>query len=154
MTFYKMYCSGGHGLSMSVGQSSENGDANTVQDINFLDSEVTNSDNGIHVKTHSDAGKGACKDVTYRNIKLSKIRKYGINIQEDYENGHSSGKPNNNIPITNLVMDNVQGSCESSATGVYILCASGGCSNWSWSNVKITGAKKNSCNYQPSGYSC
>ncbi|KAL1509556.1 hypothetical protein ABEB36_004270 [Hypothenemus hampei] len=157
MLFQNMTCSGGHGLSLSVGQSSENGSKNTVSNITFIDSTVMKSDNGIHVKTHSDAGTGAVKDVTYQNIKLSGIKKYGINIQEDYENGSSSGNPKSNIPITNLKMISVTGtmSGDSSSMPVYILCGSGGCSDWSWSTVSITNGKKsNSCNFTPSGFTC
>lgn len=71
MTFYKMYCSGGHGLSISVGLSKEDGSPNTISDINFLDCTVVNSANGIHIKTHNDGGKGELSDITYDNIKLS-----------------------------------------------------------------------------------
>ncbi|MDN4163606.1 glycosyl hydrolase family 28 protein, partial [Nocardioides abyssi] len=109
MIFSNLTCSGGHGLSLSVGQSSASGAANTVSNITFSDSTVMNSDNGIHIKTHSDAGTGAVKDVTYKNIKLSGIRKYGINVQEDYQGGSSSGTPKGNIPISNLIMTSVTG---------------------------------------------
>lgn len=71
MLFENLTCSGGHGLSLSVGQSSENGSPNTVSNVTFKDSTVTKSDNGIHIKTHADAGTGSISDVTYENIKLS-----------------------------------------------------------------------------------
>ncbi|CAG9766904.1 unnamed protein product [Ceutorhynchus assimilis] len=152
--FRNLTCSGGHGLSLSVGQSSASGSANTVKNVTFSDCTVLNSDNGIHVKTHSDAGTGSVSDVTYKNINLSGIRKYGINVQEDYEKGHPTGKPKANIPVSKLTMSNVKGSM-SGGMGVYILCASGGCSNWSWSGVAISHGKKgNSCNFHPSGFSC
>ncbi|CAG9766618.1 unnamed protein product [Ceutorhynchus assimilis] len=108
--FRNLTCSGGDGLSLSVGQSSASGSPNTVKKVVFSDCTVMNSDNGIHVKTHSDAGTGSVSDVTYKNIKLSGIRKYGINVQEDYEKGHSSGKPKGNIPISKLSMNSITGS--------------------------------------------
>ncbi|XP_066257140.1 polygalacturonase-like [Euwallacea similis] len=157
MLFHNLTCSGGHGLSLSVGQSSENGSPNTVSNITFSDSSVMKSDNGIHIKTHSDAGTGAVKDVTYSNIKFSNIRKYGINIQEDYEDGSSSGHPKGNIPITNLKINEISGSMtgDSSSMPVYILCGSGGCSSWTWSSISISNGKKaNSCNFEPSGFTC
>jgi len=69
--FKNLTCSGGHGLSLSVGQSSEDGSPNEVSNVTFIDSSVSSSANGIHVKTHSDAGTGYIKDVTYENIELS-----------------------------------------------------------------------------------
>lgn len=84
------------------------------------------------------------------------ITKYGINVQEDYEDGSSSGTAKGNIPITNLVLKNVKGTMTgSNSVPVYILCGTDGCSNWKWSGISITGGKKSSsCNYTPSGYSC
>ncbi|CAG9766616.1 unnamed protein product [Ceutorhynchus assimilis] len=152
--FQNLTCSGGHGLSLSVGQTSASGSANIVKNVTFSDCTVTNSDNGIHVKSHSDAGAGSVSDVTYKNIKLSGIRKYGISVQEDYEKGNSTGTPKANIPITKLTLSNVKGTM-SGGMGVYILCTSGGCSNWPWSGVSITSGKKsNYCTFTPSGFSC
>ncbi|KAJ8970502.1 hypothetical protein NQ314_001201 [Rhamnusium bicolor] len=130
MKFTGLTCSGGHGLSLSVGQSTTDSSANTVSNIEFSDCTVTNSRNGI--------------------------TNYGVNVQEDYYNGGSSGTPKGNIPITGLVLKDIKGSMTgSSSMPVYILCGSNGCSNWKWSGISITGSKKaNSCNYTPSGFSC
>ncbi|KAH1027634.1 hypothetical protein HUJ05_001109 [Dendroctonus ponderosae] len=152
LVFSNLTCSGGHGLSLSVGQSTSNGSANKVSNVTFSDCTVTKSANGIHVKTHSDAGTGAISDVTYKNIKLSSITKYGINVQEDYADGSSTGSPKGNIPITNLVLNEVTGSMSggSSSMAVYILCGTDGCSDWKWSGVSVTNAKKDSsCNFTP-----
>ncbi|ERL93975.1 hypothetical protein D910_11260 [Dendroctonus ponderosae] len=157
MVFKNLTCSGGHGLSLSVGQSTSDGSVNTVKNVTFSDCTVTNSANGIHVKTHSDAGTGSISDVTYKSIKLSSITKYGINVQEDYADGSSTGTALGNIPITNLVLDAISGSMSggSSSIAVYILCGTDGCSDWTWSDISITDAKKDSsCNFTPTGYSC
>ncbi|KAJ8970225.1 hypothetical protein NQ317_003771 [Molorchus minor] len=148
-------CSGSHGLSLSVGQGSTYY-MNTVHNVTFSDCNVKSSLNGIHVKTHSDGGEGEITDVTFQNINFSGITRYGINIQEDYANGGSTGTTNNNVPIKNLKMTNVEGTVKgSSSMAVYILCADGGCEDWSWSGVDITGGhKSNSCNFNPSGYTC
>lgn len=85
------------------------------------------------------------------------IKKYGINVQEDYENGSSTGTAKGNIPITNLKLSSITGSMtgDSSSMAVYILCGSGGCSSWTWSSISITNSvKSNSCNYEPSGFTC
>lgn len=44
------------------------------------------------------------------------------------------------------------GTVASSATDIYILCAKGACSNWTWSGNSITGGKKSTaCSNIPSG---
>ncbi|XP_050299868.1 polygalacturonase-like [Anthonomus grandis grandis] len=157
LIFKNLTCSGGHGLSLSVGQSSSSGSANTVKNVTFTDCNVVNSRNGIHVKTHTDAGTGTINLVTYKNIKLSGITNYGINIQQDYKDGKSTNSPSNNIPITHLNLQSITGSMSgtSKSMPVYILCGSKGCSSWTWSGVSITNGKKsNSCNFTPSGFSC
>nr|ADU33339.2 endopolygalacturonase [Gastrophysa viridula] len=155
VTISNLKCSGGHGLSLSVGMSKTSVSDNTVTDVAFKDCTVTNSDNGIHIKTHSDGGAGVIKNVSYKNIHLSGIRKYGVNIEQDYENGKPTGTPKNNIPITGLTISGVTGTMTgSNSKAVYILCASGGCSGWTW-GVSITGSHKdNYCKNQPSNVKC
>ncbi|XP_060535308.1 polygalacturonase-like [Cylas formicarius] len=148
-------CSGGHGLSLSVGQNS--GSDNTVNNVTFIDSSVSNSRNGIHVKTHTDGGTGYIKNVVYKNIQMSGITRYIINVQEDYAGGSSTGNPKANIPITGLDISGITATTSGSdCIPVYILCASGGCSSWTWGSISYSGsAKANSCtNYTPSGFSC
>lgn len=78
-----LYCAGGHGLSIgSVGGKSNN----TVAGVTFADSQVVNSSNGCRIKTNSGT-TGTVTGVTYRNITLSGISDYGIDVQQDYLNG-------------------------------------------------------------------
>ncbi|KAK8203052.1 glycoside hydrolase [Phyllosticta capitalensis] len=158
ITFTGGYCSGGHGISIgSVGGR----DDNTVSNVKILNSKVVDSDNGIRIKAVSDA-TGKVSGVTYSSITLSNIAKYGIVIEQDYENGSPTGHmlteslpgtPTDGVPITDLTVKNVKGSVASDAEQVYILCAS--CSNWTWSGVSITGGEKSSkCEGVPSGASC
>ncbi|EED12048.1 polygalacturonase 2 precursor, putative [Talaromyces stipitatus ATCC 10500] len=144
-------CSGGHGLSIgSVGGRSDN----TVKTVHIENSTIKNSQNGVRIKTVSGA-TGSVSGVTYKDITLSGITKYGIVIEQDYENGSPTGKPTSGVPITGLAIDGVTGSVSNSATGVYILCGKGSCSNWTWEGVKITGGKKSSkCENIPSAASC
>lgn len=38
---------------------------------------------------------------------------------------------------------------------VYILCGAGGCNNWNWNGINLSGAtKSNSCNFSPNGFKC
>jgi galacturan 1,4-alpha-galacturonidase len=144
-------CSGGHGISIgSVG----NRDDNTVKNVVISGATITDSDNGVRIKTISGA-TGSVSGVTYENITLKNIAKYGIVIEQDYENGSPTGKPTTGVPITDLTVKNVKGTVASKGTDVYILCGKGSCSNWTWSGNSITGGKKSSsCSNIPSGASC
>ncbi|KAJ5194125.1 Glycoside hydrolase family 28 [Penicillium cf. griseofulvum] len=129
------YCSGGHGISIgSVGGR----DNNIVKNVTISDSTVTNSANGVRVKTVYKA-TGSVSDVTFSNIELSKISSYGIVIEQDYENGSPTGKPTTGVPITGLTVEKVTGTVESSATDIFILCGTGSCSDWTWTGNAITG---------------
>lgn len=127
---------------------------NTVKNVTIQDSTVTDSDNGIRIKTVYDA-TGSVSDITYSNIQLSKIAKYGIVIQQDYENGSPTGDPSTGVPITDVTVDGVSGSVEDDAVRVYVLCGEGSCEDWTWEGVDITGGKKSDeCENVPEGVSC
>ncbi|KAG8625366.1 hypothetical protein KVT40_007117 [Elsinoe batatas] len=144
-------CSGGHGLSIgSVGGR----DDNTVKNIVISNSKISNSQNGVRIKTVYDA-TGSVSNVTYSGITLSNITKYGIVLEQDYENGSPTGTPTTGVPITDLTLNGVTGSVSSSATPIYILCGKGSCSGWTWKGVAVTGGKKSTkCLNIPSGASC
>lgn len=151
ITFTGGHCSGGHGLSIgSVGGRKDN----TVKTVRILDSTISDSTNGVRIKTVSGA-TGSVSDVKYEGITLSNISKYGIVIQQDYENGSPTGKPTGGVPITNLELKGVTGTVKSSGVNTYILCAKGACSNWKWSNVSVKGGKKTKeCSNVPSPAKC
>jgi polygalacturonase len=144
-------CSGGHGISIgSVGGRSDN----TVSNVIISGATIVNSDNGVRIKTVSGA-TGKVSGVTYKNITLQNIAKYGIVIEQDYENGSPTGVPTTGVPITGLTIENVKGTVASGATEVYILCGKGSCSNWTWSGNAITGGKKSTkCSNIPSPATC
>lgn len=151
ITFTGGTCSGGHGLSIgSVGGR----DDNTVSGVNIESSTIKNSQNGVRIKTVYDA-TGSVSGVSYRDITLSGITKYGIIIEQDYENGGPTGNPTTGVPITDLTLDGITGTVESSGTNIQILCGSGSCSSWTWTGVSVTGGKtSSSCKNVPSGASC
>ncbi|KAJ8975170.1 hypothetical protein NQ317_003816 [Molorchus minor] len=158
MRFSNLQCSGSHGLSLAVGMSKTDYKYNVVKNVTFSDCIVTNSVTAIHVKTVADGGKGAISDVTYKNIKFSgrwfRITWAAINVQEDYRSQGSSGKPVGNVPITNLRMIDIKGTVAGpNSLPVYILCGVGGCKNWSWSGISISGGQHpSSCNFKPAGF--
>lgn len=86
---------------------------------------------------------------------LLQIAKYGIVIEQDYENGSPTGTPTAGVPITDLTIEGVTGNVSSSAVPIYILCAKGACSDWTWSGNAVTGGKKSSkCENVPSPAAC
>lgn len=149
ITFSGGVCSGGHGLSVgSVGGRTDN----TVETVLFENSSVKSSQNGVRIKTIS-GDTGTVSGVTYSGITLSGITDYGIIVNQAYDG--TSGDPTNGVAISKFVLDNVQGTVESSATNILIECGSGSCTDWTWSGVSVTGGKtSSSCLNVPSGASC
>ncbi|KAJ3350016.1 hypothetical protein HDU83_009957 [Entophlyctis luteolus] len=132
-------CVGGHGISIGSVQS-----GSVVNDVSVSNCTVANSDNGVRVKTVYKATAGSVTNVSYKDIVLSNIAKMGIVVRQDYLNGGPTGKAVSKMPITNLTLSNIQGSVKSGANSVFVLCATGECTEFNWSNINIT-AKKTSC---------
>ncbi|KAJ5363421.1 Polygalacturonase [Penicillium cataractarum] len=151
ISFTGAQCTGGHGISIgSVGGRSDN----AVNKVTIENCTIKNSQNGVRVKTVYGA-TGSVKGVTYKDITLSGISKYGVVIEQDYKNGSPTGNPTNGVPITGLTLSNVKGTVDSSATNVYILCASGACSGWTWNGVSVKGGKTSSkCKNVPGNAKC
>jgi galacturan 1,4-alpha-galacturonidase len=119
--------------------------------VRIENSKVIDSDNGVRIKTVSGA-TGTVTGVTFNGISLSNIAKYGIVIEQDYENGSPTGTPTTGVPITDLVVTGVKGSVASSGTNIYLLCGKGSCSNWTWSGNSVSGGKKSTkCQNIPGG---
>ncbi|KAJ8970223.1 hypothetical protein NQ317_003769 [Molorchus minor] len=159
MKFSNLWCYGGHGLSLAVGQDKVSSAGNIVSNIEFADSYVINSRNGIHIKTQPDAATGSITNVVYKKysvIRMGGITYYGINVEEDYVGTGPTGNPVGNIPIVGLTMSGITGTMTGEhSVPVYILCGDGGCSDWSWDSISLTGNQQSSsCNYSPSGFSC
>lgn len=140
------YCSGGHGLSIgSVGGRSDN----IVKTVSFESSTVINSQNGIRIKTIS-GDTGSVSGVTYSDITLSGITDYGIDITQAYDGDSAT----TGVPITDFTLSSITGTVSSDAdAAIYIDCGSGSCSDWTWTDVSLTGAD-NDCTNEPSGITC
>ncbi|KAH7716986.1 putative endopolygalacturonase II [Aphelenchoides avenae] len=141
-------CVGGHGISIgSVGGRSNN----VVRNVTISHSTIKDSDNGARIKTVYGA-TGSVSEVTYSDITLSNIAKYGVVIQQDYENGKPTGNPTNGIKIDKLKVERVTGSVAAKAVPVYLLCGSGSCTNWTFTGVSISGGKAPAkCSNVPAG---
>jgi polygalacturonase len=105
----------------------------------------------LRIKTDLNA-TGSVVNVTFSNIALSNIKNYGIDIEQDYLNGGSSGTPSNGVLVANIGFSNVTGWAVPAAKDYYVLCGDGSCQNFTFDNVDITGgASTSSCNYPPEG---
>ncbi|KAF4775112.1 hypothetical protein HER10_EVM0006605 [Colletotrichum scovillei] len=148
ITVNNLYCYGGHGLSIgSIGGKSNN----TVDGVVFSNSQVVKSSNGCRIKSNSNT-TGEVSNVTYKNITLTDIDTYGIDVQQDYLNGGPTGSPTNGVKISGIHFIDVTGTATSDAYNYYILCGDGSCSDITFENTKITGGgKTSSCNFPASG---
>ncbi|OLN87152.1 putative endopolygalacturonase D [Colletotrichum chlorophyti] len=149
ITVDNCYCYGGHGLSIgSIGGKSNN----TVDGVVFSNSEIVNSSNGARIKSNSGT-TGSVSNVIYKNITLTDITTYGIDIQQDYLNGGPTGTPTNGVKISGIHFIDVTGTATGSkAYNYYILCGEGSCSDITFEGTKITGGGKGgSCNFPASG---
>lgn len=77
---------------------------------------------------------------------------YAIDVQQDYENGSPTGDPGSDCPITGVVFEDITGTTSGDdAYNYYILCGTDSCSDFTWTNIDVTGGST-SCS--PSGDIC
>lgn len=113
---------------------------------------VTDSENSCRIKSNADT-TGSITGVTYKNIILSGITDYGIDVQQDYLNGGATGDPANGVIISDITFDNVTGTCTDDGIDYYILCGSDSCFSFTFTDISITGGgDAPSCNYPTTGY--
>ncbi|KAI9358232.1 putative extracellular polygalacturonase [Zopfochytrium polystomum] len=129
--FLSNNCSGGHGISIGSIDSGKTVDGVTVQGCT-----ISNSDNGVRIKTVYKATGGYVKNVSYKDITLSGIKKTTRTARRPVP-------PTGGIPISALTLSNIHGTMASgSKYSTYILCAA--CSGFTFSGINIT-PKKSSC---------
>ncbi|KAK3348103.1 glycoside hydrolase [Neurospora tetraspora] len=159
ITFRNGLCSGGHGLSIgSVGGRSDN----TVQNVLFENSVIANSENasptsiptGARIKTKYGT-TGIVSNITYHNVMLQNITKYGIVVDQSYSPPSKNAPPTNGVSITGFTLVNVTGNVLPTGTNIFVNCGDGSCKQWEWTEVDVKGGKKSSkCLRVPSGASC
>lgn len=141
------FCSGGHGLSIGSVP-----DAAVVRNVTFQNTVLEKQQQSVRIKTVSGA-VATVADIYYKNITINGGTSYGIVVDQSY--GGTKHVPTNGVSITNFVLQSVKGYVDSAATQILIECGVGSCTNWSWTDVKITGGKKSTaCLNKPSGISC
>lgn len=132
------YCSGGHGISIgSVGGR----DYNTVENVLVSNSQILNSDNGVRIKTVYGA-TGSVTNVTYEDITLKEINKFGIVIEGDYniDTGSPTGVATDGVPIKTFTLKNIVGTVKKSGVNIYVLVKNA--SDWHWSSISVTGGEQ------------
>ncbi|OCF33224.1 hypothetical protein I316_04965 [Kwoniella heveanensis BCC8398] len=146
ITFSNNYCSGGHGISIGSVKSGKH-----ISDIKMTGNTVVGSTNGLRIKTIAGATDGSVIGVTYSGNNVQ-ATKYGIVIQQDYENGSPTGKPTNGIEIRDINFTDgntveVEGD---KAQQVYVLCGDGSCTGtWDWSGLSVSGGSKGNITGNP-----
>jgi polygalacturonase len=121
--------------------------------VTFSNSKVSNSQNGCRIKTNSGT-TGTITDIhcLRKASPFSGITIYGIDVQQDYLNGGSTGDPTNGVVIDGVTYSNVTGTATSTGMDYYILCESGSCEDCTFTDVDITGGGvASSCNYPSTG---
>ncbi|CAO1625885.1 unnamed protein product [Sympodiomycopsis kandeliae] len=149
MKFTDIKCDGSHGAT--IGGLGDRPDAQ-VSNVIFERITLSNGDNGARIKTVK-GGSGSVENITFKNITLQNIRKYGIVVEQNYLNSGSSGEPTNGVKITKVDFENVKGDVAPQGTPIYIMCGQGSCSDFTSQAVHITGGKGgNTCkNMQMAG---
>jgi polygalacturonase len=141
------FCSGGHGLSIG---SVANGAV--VRNVTFENTVMEKQQQSVRIKTDSGA-VASVSDIFYSGITINGGTDYGILVDQSY--GGTKHEPTNGVTITNFQLRNISGFVDSGATQILIECGSGSCSNWSSSNVKLTGGKQSTaCLNKLSPISC
>lgn len=134
ITFVNNVCVGGHGVS--IGSIKTGKIVNGAQISNCT---IRRSENGVRIKTYDDATSASVTGVSYKDITLEDIEKFGIVIQQDYRNEGPTGIAGNTVPITGVKLQNIHGSVSGQA--VYINCGKTTCKDWKFTDIDITGGK-------------
>jgi polygalacturonase len=114
--------------------------------VNNPSSHLSNERNSPGTNTFENVS-----NVVYKNITISDITGYGIDVQQDYLNGEPRGDPTNDVILSGISFIDVKGTVESSADDFYILSGPGSFSDFTCNGNAITGGST-SCNYATIGY--
>ncbi|KAF6211495.1 hypothetical protein GE061_012007 [Apolygus lucorum] len=142
--FRNNICEGGHGIAVAVGGYA----VNEAKNILIKDCQVIKNNIGIRVKTTLN-GKGIVDGVTFDNVILKDISEIGIVIIGNYLNSGPRGDPTGDLPIHNLVINNVRGNVLKNGTNHQIWVKNA--KNWKWNSNVVGGTKKMPCTGVPNG---
>nr|AHG54235.1 polygalacturonase 24 [Lygus lineolaris] len=145
--FENNYCSGGPwGFPWVLvgGRKS-----NIVERVLVRNNIITNSFNGVRVKTVKNA-EGRVSNVTFEDITLVNITGYGVTMVGNYilERGVPEGEPTGGVPITGLRLKNVHGSVNHDGSNFWVWVKNA--SDWSWQTNVTGGSRVPQCEGFPS----
>ncbi|KAJ3110491.1 hypothetical protein HK100_003018 [Physocladia obscura] len=147
INFLNNVCIGGHGVSIGSVQSGA-----VVENIYINNVTISDSANGVRIKTVYEATSGSVSNVTYKDITLSGISDYGIVVRQDYENGSPTGVAKGSLPITGLTLNNVHGTV--TGNSLLILCVTGLCTDFSFTDIAVTPVKASCSGITPLPSGC
>lgn len=135
IVFQRNTCSGGHGISIG----SISSDA-TVSGVIIQGNTITNSDNGLRIKTKADATDASVTNVTYSGNTGSGLRQFGVLIDQSYPD--TLGTPGTGVTISDINFTGAKTTLtvNSGAERVAINCGKGACTGtWNWSELSVSG---------------
>ncbi|KAF6211521.1 hypothetical protein GE061_012033 [Apolygus lucorum] len=137
-------CTGGHGISIG-----SMGNGQKVERVRVRNCKIIRNTNGIRIKSRKGE-TGLVRDVSFENIELKDISKFGIIIQANYLNGGPKGDPTP-FPMENIVIKNVRGTVSRKGTNIQVWVAPGSAKNWQWNSSVTGGQREVACKGVPQG---
>ncbi|XP_057665409.1 uncharacterized protein LOC130899473 [Diorhabda carinulata] len=127
--------------------------ANYINNVNFTNCTIKESQTGIKVVTSPHQASGVISNVIYEDIQVEGILFRGIEVRQDLDD---DGHPSDNVEISKLNISRVNGTMTTKyVRSVYIWCGTDACADWTWSDIEIRNAQvENACNCIPMGWSC
>ncbi|KAL1815097.1 hypothetical protein ACET3Z_017671 [Daucus carota] len=103
-------CGPGHGISIgSLGRASNE----QVHDIKVLNCNISNTQNGLRVKTWAPSFSGMVSNLTYQNILMNEVSNPIIFDQNYCPNRSCSKKAQSRVKISNATFKNIRGTSRS-----------------------------------------
>ncbi|KAJ3708012.1 hypothetical protein LUZ61_011717 [Rhynchospora tenuis] len=115
-------CRDGHGISIgSLGKDNSKG---TVKNINVTNCNITNSQNGVRIKTWA-SGSGLVSNVKFDHIRMNAVSNPIIIDQFYCPNNNCDNKNNDNseLLISDVTYSNIKGTYNTDTPAVYLNCS-------------------------------
>lgn len=139
-------CGPGHGIS--IGSLGLYPNEQPVSGIYVQHSSLSNTQNGLRIKTWANKYPGSASDIHFRNITMVNVQNPVIIDQEYCPNGKCNNKETSKVKISNVSFQDVTGT-SASPIAVTITCSSlFPCQNVQLNNIGLTysgGVSKSQC---------
>uniref|UniRef100_A0A0K3CL33 endo-polygalacturonase n=1 Tax=Rhodotorula toruloides TaxID=5286 RepID=A0A0K3CL33_RHOTO len=140
ITIQNSVCTGGHGISVGSIRTGKHVSNVVIKCV------IVDNDNGLRIKTYVGATDASVSNVQYIGNTVTNAKKYGVVIEQDYTNDGATGKATNGVPINGVYFTGTTNNVSVGwkAQRVYVLCASGSCSNFDFTALKTSGGSAGS----------